>query len=263
MFPAVAYFSFAHVTEPSAHRAFNEYHQLDHMPENLALPAVAFGQRWVRSPDCASRAPAADPHLDPVHYVTMYWLRHPTEASRREWLELGTRARFWGRRPDLGLVRRPLIGAFSPVRGTAHPRVKVSAHVLPLRPMRGVHVRVSDLVGDELSVERACRWHEDVRVPGLLEVPGVAGIWSFVSESSFPASTGVRAGQAPPNEGAPPVRIEVAFLDADPVEVFDEIVEREAASGGQGLPDGVPEAEHLRFSSPLRTITPWEWDWFD
>ncbi len=259
MFPAVAYFSFAQITERSEHRAFNEYHQLDHLPENLALPAVACGQRWVRSPDCASRAPAADTDLDGVHYVTMYWLRHPLEASRREWMELGTRARFWGRRDDLGVVRRPLIGAFSPVRGVAHPRVKVAPHVLPLRPMRGVQVTVSDLVGDEVAVERTCRWHEEVQVPALLDCRGVAGVWSFVSESSFPASTGVGPGQAPPAAGTAPVRIQVAFLDEDPLEVFDELAERQRELSSAGALDGT---ERVRFSSPLRTITPWEWDWF-
>ena len=59
MKPALAYFSFAEITDRTRHHEFNEYHQLDHRPENLALPGVIFGERWVRTPDCAQALPTA------------------------------------------------------------------------------------------------------------------------------------------------------------------------------------------------------------
>ncbi|ANH36663.1 hypothetical protein I601_0209 [Nocardioides dokdonensis FR1436] len=45
----LVFFSFIRLEEGSAedHRAYNRWHQLDHRPENLALPGVAWGDRPV------------------------------------------------------------------------------------------------------------------------------------------------------------------------------------------------------------------------
>ena len=51
-----AFFSFTGINDPAKHRDYNEWHQLDHRPENLALPGVVWGERWVHSPDCAAVA---------------------------------------------------------------------------------------------------------------------------------------------------------------------------------------------------------------
>ena len=48
----VGFFSFTEITDPSEHRAYNEWHQLDHMPEQLPLRGVAYGARWVSTPAC-------------------------------------------------------------------------------------------------------------------------------------------------------------------------------------------------------------------
>ena len=44
----LVFFSFAALDDPGPdhHRRYNEWHQLDHRPENLALPGVAWGDRW-------------------------------------------------------------------------------------------------------------------------------------------------------------------------------------------------------------------------
>ena len=65
----LGFFSFTEITDPSEHRSYNEWHQLDHMPEQYPLPGVVFGQRWVSTPACR-RARAYDdipswPH--PLH----------------------------------------------------------------------------------------------------------------------------------------------------------------------------------------------------
>ena len=44
------FFSFTEITDPAEHRAYNEWHQLDHMPEQLPLDGIAYGQRWVSTP---------------------------------------------------------------------------------------------------------------------------------------------------------------------------------------------------------------------
>ena len=51
MFSERAFFSFIELTDPEQHREYNEWHQLDHRPENLLLPGVAWGDRWARRRD--------------------------------------------------------------------------------------------------------------------------------------------------------------------------------------------------------------------
>ena len=48
----IGFFSFTEITDPTKHRAYNEWHQLDHMPEQFPIRGVAYGQRWVSTPAC-------------------------------------------------------------------------------------------------------------------------------------------------------------------------------------------------------------------
>src|SRR5215217_4797281 len=109
MFAPKTFFSFTEVPNPANHRAYNEWHQLDHRPENLLLPGVAWGERWVHSPDCATVTTAPDPALARLHYLNMYWFRDPVEASTAEWSELAERSFHWGRRDDIRLANRLLM----------------------------------------------------------------------------------------------------------------------------------------------------------
>ena len=110
MFAARAFFSVMGVTDPSKHRVYNEYHQLDHRPENLALPGVAWGDRWVRSPDCAAASVGSDRDFDDSHYMAMYFLREPLEQNTKAWIELGeakaAAPRSVAKRPAKKAVRR-------------------------------------------------------------------------------------------------------------------------------------------------------------
>ena len=54
----IGFFSFTEITDPAEHRSYNEWHQLDHMPEQFPLPGVVFGQRWVSTPACRRRGPS-------------------------------------------------------------------------------------------------------------------------------------------------------------------------------------------------------------
>src|SRR5258708_33091163 len=77
MFATRVYFSLSEITDPRKHRDHNEWHQLDHQPENLLLPGVALGGRWVRSPDCAAVSTGAVDDYTKSHYGIMYWFREP------------------------------------------------------------------------------------------------------------------------------------------------------------------------------------------
>jgi hypothetical protein len=254
-----AFFSFTEVREPAGHQAYNAWHQLDHRPENLALPGILHGERWVRTPDCARATPPAGHGLDGVHYVNMYWFRDPVERSFREWQELAERSYQWGRRPDTHLARRPMMGSFTPVKGYAAARVLVSPDALPFRPNIGVAVTVSRITEPHgARAHEHLAWLDREFVPALLELPGVAGVWSFASQSTtldvgwsaVPGSTTFDER----HDEAGRYRILLTYLDGDPVEHAQNRAKLPApprADADQPVMDAV-----------LRAITPWEWNWF-
>ena len=250
MLGSLAFFSLAHVGNPAGHRRYNEWHQLDHRPENLLLPAVAWGERWVRSPDCVQGDPQP---LGDFHYLNMYWLREPVDESRREWSALAERSFHWGRRADLELCTRPMMGFFVPVRGESARRVRVSADALPMRPNRGVHVEILRLAdARSTATMRWLDWYDRERVPELLDSDGVAGVWAFADEGSFTTPRDLVTGSV---DGS--MRLHLTYLDGDPVEVAAPL----GSVGAAGAPvEGTPE---VLFAGVLRSITPWEWDWFD
>jgi hypothetical protein len=71
----LGFFSFSEVTDPAAHRAYNEWHQLDHLPEQFSLDGILFGQRWVCTPGCRQDRVAVSPLLERCHYMTLYLMR--------------------------------------------------------------------------------------------------------------------------------------------------------------------------------------------
>ncbi len=83
----IGFFSFTEVTASAQladaatdravrHHAYNEWHQLDHLPQQFALDGVRFGQRWVRTPECRAAEGAAPARpLDRCHYMTLYLLQ--------------------------------------------------------------------------------------------------------------------------------------------------------------------------------------------
>jgi hypothetical protein len=253
MKPALAFFSFAALTDSTKHHEFNEYHQLDHRPENLALPGVIFGERWVRSPDCAGAIPSPESAFSDVQYLTMYWLRGPANTTRLEWMDFGTQATHLGRRPDLGWATRPLVGAFIPIKGYVNKRVLVSDEALPFRPSRGIYVTATQLSDDLPAVEKLARWYDRIRIPEILDCRGVAGAWTFVSENAYPGRQGV----------GPTVRIHVYFLDEDPLDFADDLLEHESGWDAEDRTRDELTAEVPLFRSLLRTIVPWEWNWFN
>ncbi len=89
-----AFFSFVEVTDPNEHVSYNEWHMLDHVPENLALPGVCHGQRWVSTP---AREVAA-PELENVHYIQQYFFTNPIEKTVKEFIDLGAQTTAMGAR---------------------------------------------------------------------------------------------------------------------------------------------------------------------
>jgi hypothetical protein len=256
--PATAtrvFFGFPGLVDATRHREYNAWHQLDHRPENLALPGVIHGDRWVRSPECRAVG-TADGWLREADYLAMYWFAEPAAASIQQWQELGDTTLQQGRRPDLRWTRRPLMGFFRPIRGYVHPRVRISAAALPFRPHTGVLVSVSELTNaTSPEAEALFAWYDEVRVPQLLTLPGVAGIWTFRSEMATVDNGGNRQPLTTT------LRVTLSYLDDDPLAVTAELAEREPAWVRAVPPPNA--GERILLSGPLQTIQPGQWDWFD
>jgi hypothetical protein len=160
----LGFFSFTEVTDPSAHEAYNAWHQLDHMPEQFSIDGITFGQRWVRSPRCRTAEAATSTLLERFHYMTLYLLRD--ESVLQPFDDLAQRLRAEGRFFE---ARHPLLsGPFELVGWWAAPRVAVSPAAVPHRPAEGVYVVVGPPVDGS----------------ALVEQPGVAGAWQFADEDS-------------------------------------------------------------------------------
>jgi hypothetical protein len=232
----IGFFSFTEITDPSEHRAYNEWHQLDHLPEQYPLPGLVFGQRWVSTPACRAARAVDGPLLAPAHYMTLYLMGEPVDATLEQFQALGAQLRAVGR---FHLHRRALLsGPFAVQAIGAVPRVLVSAEAVPYRPNRGVYVVVEESA-PPAGADAGPSTHD-----ALLEVPGVAGVWTFASDAEH--------GQVwhPGHH-----RITVGFLDEDPVAVSLSV--REIMRRRQAGPTGVV------YAGGFGTITPWQWDWFD
>ncbi len=113
----LGFFSFTEVTDPSAHEAYNAWHQLDHLPEQFTIDGISFGRRWVRSPRCRAAESATGSLLERFHYMTLYLLRDEQRGARV--LRPGRAAARRG--PFLRGAACPLVGPLSPWSGAGPP----------------------------------------------------------------------------------------------------------------------------------------------
>lgn len=263
MEPAKAFFSFSRITDPTKHRAYGEWHMLDHGPENYALPGVIFGERWARSPRCADLSPAFDPvipaesdhDLADTQYMTMYWFSDPADEALRQWNDLAARSFHWGRRPEIDWTER-WMGFYTPIKGYLAPHVPIRPDALPFRPKRGIYVTVTELEGENTAINDVFQWYDEVRLPDVVATPGVAGAWTFASEDTYAGNHGARAAHRSR-------RLHLYFLDGDPVEVTAELAARRATWAAEGRDLDRADLEKVYFAGPMETIVPWTWDWFD
>ncbi len=223
----LGFFSFTEVTgDPGAHEAYNEWHQLDHMPEQFSIDGITFGQRWVCSPRCAEQRVAVSPLLERCHYMTLYLLRDAGVLP--EFFALAKRlhgeGRFFEQRES------HLNGPFEVAGQWAAERVKVSAAAVPFRPAAGVYVVVRPTTqGASHPVDGAA----------MTKVDGVAGAWRFV---------GAAGGGGAQRE------ITVAWVDGD-LWVTSALLGDLAAERGAG-------AAGVEWAGPLERVDPYHWGWF-
>ncbi|HUC03841.1 MAG TPA: hypothetical protein VL961_00485 [Acidimicrobiales bacterium] len=222
----LGFFSFTEITAPDGHGAYNEWHQLDHLPQQFSLDGIWFGQRWVCSPPCREARVAVSERLAPSHYVTLYLMRDASvlDPFARLGRDMWAAGRFFE-------DRRALVsGAFEVGGRWSSPGAVVSADVIPHRPSNGIYL----VVGPPIDGA------------ALAEQEGLAGAWSF---EPFGAAADL------------PAHVTVGFVapDSDPLAVardvgqwVDDSCHTPHIAGGS----------ELEWAGPLERIDPYRWDWF-
>ena len=201
-----------------------QWHTLDHRPEQHRLSAVRASLRLVSTPACrAARAASHDPH-DAIDHVMTYFF---TDPSGMEGFLALAKALIGAKRklPLLPPVER---GVYEVQRKAAAPRVKIGADVLPWWPVRGVY----------LLLERG-----DAPADALLNVDGVAGVWSAPAMDVDARLASAKAGQT----------LTYCFLDDDPVATAERLRKILTARWQH---HGV---EPL-LAAPFHPVVPHEWD---
>jgi hypothetical protein len=234
----ICFLSFTEITDPAGHRAYNVWHQLDHMPEQYTLSGVRWGQRWVRTPACRAATHTTGGAFGAVHYVTCYLMAAPVAPVLEQFRDLAVDLRRRGRFFD---ARRSVLSGPLTVTGAwAADRVQVSAASIPFRPNLGVHVTLWEEPPTAAGLGAAAP------VADLLAIHGVAGVWDL---AALPVDNGI-------NYSTDRHVVRLCYLDAPPLSVTPALdAVTEAHAGALGVAPS--------FAGPFEAITPWKWDWFD
>jgi hypothetical protein len=235
----VGFFSFTEVLD-GRHREYNEWHLFDHMPENFKLEGLQWGQRWVATPELVERRLFSRGDLARTQYVTLYLITEPVKQALDDFYALGrtlhAQDRFFEAR------KSHLSGPFSVLETYGAPTMAVDADAIPYRPNRGVFITAQDSAegATQEALDEAREWYDEVHVPDLLGVRGVAGCWWFEDPDGR--------------------TIRVYWLDEDPAVFLDDLEAK------------TPDMSMIDLSKAYRTLLvgayqsiPWEstFDWFD
>ena len=196
------------------------WHTLDHRPEQHRLSAVRASLRLVSTPECRAARIPSEERVDAIDHVMTYFFTDPEGMTG--FLELSRALGDAGRKLTLlPPVERGVYG----VRGKrSAPRVKVGADVLPWWPVRGAF----------LLIEREAPTPE-----ALLDVDGVAGVWSTTALDVGPQLASAPAGQ----------HLTYCFLDDDPVATAHRLQPVLARRNASPL-----------FAAPFYAVVPHRWD---
>lgn len=167
----VAYLSFT-AQKPGEHALRSEWHQIDHMPEQYAIPGIAWGQRYVSPPSCIDARLAQVGLLSEVEFLIVYFMHEPIDETLADFGALADDLRAQGRMFD---SEGKLRGAFTIGERHASPRALVRPEVVPYRPHRGIYVTLSS---QPMAIER----------DRVLATPGVAGYWTMAVDPAHHAS---------------------------------------------------------------------------
>ncbi len=235
----VGFFSLSHPSPTGDDRAYLEWHQMDHMPEQYQLPGLVLGQRWASTPACrASRAAGAD-GWSQVEHVVCYLMGNPVSETIDDFLALGRHLAELGRFPHA--LPSQYRGGLRLLETIAARRVLVSPEVVPFRPHQGIYLVVEEPTDVPAQDAHVQRMHVEL-LPELASVPGVAGAWIFGTTPSIRRSMFTDGDY----------RMTVCYLDDDPATVGERLA---------------PVLDRWWSTAPIRPLlaAPFEstiiWDW--
>ena len=236
------FFSLSDHSADGDDRAYLDWHQLDHMPEQYQLPGLVLGQRWAATPACLAVRRAEAGRWSRVEHVVLYLMGNPLDDTIDEFLRLGRHLAELGR--FSASLPSHYRGALRLLEAQAAPRVLISSEVVPWRPHQGVYLLVEELAEGTVQDDFLRRMHTEL-LPELVGVGGVAGAWSYGTTPSIrrPMFTEGRH------------RMTVCYLDDEPAAVGERlapVVER-AWAGAPG---------RLLLAAPYESMMIWDWDRF-
>ena len=246
------FFALTQITDPSKHVDYNWWHASDHQPENLALDGVVYAARWAATNRLAAARLGAHPALASKQYLGHYMMRDPVDRAIEDFSALSRRTAAEGRSfPNRSIVT---FGHHKLMKAYTADRVVVSPEGLPWRPHTGVFCTIKHLRDASFDDEIA-HWHDEIHVPDMLTVPGVAGCYWFRNEGQ-PAASIPDAGIAAPLGGAVRRHVWLYYLDGDPVDVMGEVARRipDWRAAGRGSDPNWPLEAVL--AAPFETIHP-------
>jgi hypothetical protein len=271
-------FVLTEVPDPGDHVPYNWWHSSDHIPENRAIDGIVVGVRWAAPQSLMDARLVVHPGFAAHQYVQHYMMTEPIERVWREFMDLGV----WSREADRTFPRRRLLfaGHYRLLGARCSTRIPISPEALPFRPYRGVFIVMADVVEPATEAE-AIRWYEEIRIPDMLSLEGILGVyWFRCREAAFQQNVGMGGESAAwwradnehvhhvstaqqPVVGDPLHRyVFLYYLDADPLEMAGRIREGEAVWDAAGR--SVDESRTLRrvLAAPYEQIEdPRHYDW--
>lgn len=204
-----AFLGLMEVHGDNAEERYQTWHANDHLPENLAIPGVVYGQRWRATDDLRAGHDARDETLGAPQFLITYFFGEPLETSLDEWNTLADRLRDAGRMFEERSVR--LGGLFAFEHREIAPSLELSVRALHHRPHAGVYLHLAAAT-DRNDADEA-------RYRALLARPGVAGGIRFASAGAHEYGE-ARGGRA---------ELYFAVPDADLAATFADVPEAEDA----------------------------------
>ena len=214
---AFGFFSFTEITDPAEHHAYNEWHQLDHLPEQFPLAGIVYGQRWVSTPACRAARAVSEPDArsDPLRHLLPDGRADRGDARR---LLRARRASCTGSTGSTGTAART-----SPVRSASATRPRRRACWCRPRRCRSARTAASTSIVEELRDRDALadyeRWLATSTSPRCWRCPA----------SRACGRSRAREELTSPRWTAGARRITVCWLDDDPLEVAARLAPLEAA----------------------------------
>jgi hypothetical protein len=222
---------------------FNRWYDLDHVPENLALPEVTGARRYVATPECkAGRKMVRMPELadGAGTYCTVYLFgEEDLGKAAASWHALGAEMRSQRRMYPKGRV--PYSGIYRTQMVHARPDIAVAPEAIPFLGHTGILVVFTQVPHEHR--EAVDKWYDEIHGPDSLEMPG------FLASIRF-------SRVEEPDQGN---FLSIFLLEGDPAHATREIDKKWDDWITRGRLPAPHNGSRGRFVGAYRAVTPFEY----